>query len=146
MFEELRADDDTLATRRDLADRVQAALTYAGLPACPSGDTQVRSAAEVEVDEMNDEAGGVYVTWAPSADLLDAVVGSYADGRTDGPANESYFVITLAMRDVLMEVLRHCGFRVQAVDDYAMGPPRVLVSGSSDEVNDAIPRRREETH
>jgi hypothetical protein len=146
MFEELRADDVTLAVRHKLADRVRTALKYAGVPTYPSGTTQVRSAAGVEVDGGNDEAGGVYVTWEPSSELVQAVIDSYTAGRTDGPINETYFAITLAMRNALVQILRHSGFRVLAIDDYAVGPPRVFVIGFSGEVAGAIPLQGEAPH
>ncbi len=136
MFEDLRADDVTLAARRNLADRVQAVLTYAGVPAYPSGGTPVSSAAEVQVDGANDEAGGVYVCWVPSSELVEAVIADYTAGRTDGPVNESYFAITLAMRDALLQILQQSGFRVQAIDDYAMGSPGVFVLGTIGEADD----------
>jgi hypothetical protein len=136
-FGYLRADDAALAARRDLAQRVRVTLTYAGVPAFPSDGTPVSAGAEVEIDAANDEAGGVYVTWAPSPELLKAVRDSTMDGRTHDPVVELFLSISLAMRDALMEILRHSGFDVDAVDDYAMGPPRIFVLGSNDEAGGA---------
>jgi hypothetical protein len=132
MFEHLRADDATLAARSNLAHQVKAALTYAGLPARSNGAELVRSAAEVEVDVGNDEAGGVWVRWVPSSGLVEAVIDSNRASRTDGPVSESYFTITLAMRNAILQILRHSGFQAYSIDDYAMGPPviQVLVSNS----------------
>ncbi|WP_155367990.1 hypothetical protein [Catellatospora vulcania] len=132
-FEHLRADDAVLAARRDLAERVRAALMYAGVPAFPSTGALVSAGAEIEIDAASDEAGGVYVYWAPSGELSKAVRDNWMAGRTNAPVVELFESISLAMRDALIEIVRRSGFRVLAVDDYAMGPPAIFVLGSNDE-------------
>ena len=137
-FEYLRADEATLAARSDLAERVRTALTYAGVPAFPSTNTAVGGGAEVEIDEAGDEAGGVYVNWTPSPELSKAVRDNWMAGRTNYPVVELFQSISLAMRNALIEVLRHSGFRVLAIDDDAMGPPAIFVLGSNDEADNTV--------
>lgn len=112
-------------------------LMYAGVTAFLSADTPVSPGAEVEIDAANDEAGGVYVYWRPSTELSQAVHDNWMDGRTHDPVVEIFHSISLAMRDALIEILRHSGFRVLAIDDYAMGPPAIFVLGSNDEPDGA---------
>ena len=131
-FDYLRAEDAILAARHQLAERVRVALTYAGVPAFPSDGMPVSAGAQVEIDAASDEAGGVYVTWTPSPELSEAVRDSSINGHTDHPTAELFLSITLAMRDALIEILRHSGFRVTTIDDYTMGPPAIFVLGSND--------------
>lgn len=145
MFEHLRADDATLAARHNLADRVSAALAYAGLPARSSGLDLVRSAVEVDVDILKDAVAVVCIRWVPSSELVEGVIESYRAGRTDGSVNESYSAITLFMRDALLQILQHSGFHVRPIDDYAMGPPAIAVLGPISEA-DGDPATGEALH
>jgi hypothetical protein len=132
-FEHLRADDATLAARRELVQRVCTALTYAGVPAFPSDGVSARPGAAVEVDGGNDEAGGVYVWWKPSPELSRTVVDNLTADRTDDPADQLFLSISLAMRDAMMLILRQSGLRVGPVDDFTQAPPGILVLGPGDD-------------
>ncbi|MET7399426.1 hypothetical protein ABZS66_38685 [Dactylosporangium sp. NPDC005572] len=136
MFEHLRADDAALVGRHALAERVCVALAYAGVRARPGPGAPVEGGAEVEIDAGNDEAGGVYVRWTPSPELSKAVRDSLIAGRTHDPVVDLYGSVSLSMRDALIDVLRHSGFRVLAVNDSG-GEPTILVLGSTAEAEGA---------
>src|SRR5215467_11288755 len=61
-----RADDEILARRKALSDRVFEELTAAGLPAVLAngqGRSLLAPGAQIVVDELADAGGGVWVRW-----------------------------------------------------------------------------------
>lgn len=129
MFEDLRASDGTVDAWRDLAQRVREALDRAGIPNHSADEFPRPSGAEIEIDHGDDEMGGVFVEWRPSAALYGAVADSTMEGRADAPALRLFMTIATALRDALIDVLRASGFDTVPVDDYAMRPPAIRVRG-----------------
>lgn len=127
MFEEHRASDGTVDVWRELAQRVRDALDLAGIPNHSADDSPRPPGAEIEIDYGNDEMGGVFVDWRPSATLSDAVSASTMEGRADAPDIQVFMAIAISMRDAMIGVLHASGFDAVAVDDYAMRPPAIHV-------------------
>jgi hypothetical protein len=123
-----QASDDVLASRRELAEQVCVALSAAGVPVHLVGRDAESSGAQVEVDNGDDDAGGVFVTWQPGANLVQAVVESMSQGQTDAPVIALRTSISGYMRDAIVNVLTVFGFRVVSCDD-DMRPPAIKVLG-----------------
>ncbi|MER5640664.1 hypothetical protein ABT095_27415 [Kitasatospora sp. NPDC002227] len=130
MFDFLRASDEVIDQRRQLAAQVCEALGLAGVPSRVASDGAGRPAgAEVEVDGAADEAGGVYVNWRPDPKLSEAVMESALAGRTTDPAVRLSEAFSGFMRDAMVGILRESGFAVEPFNDPDMRPPAVRVLG-----------------
>jgi len=122
------ASDEVLARRDELADRICAELTRAGLPARRHsvGDEQV-AGAEISVDRTEEEdGGGVFVQWQPDPGLTRAAVGlpegeldeqalrtaaMTLPGRADDPSLIHSGVVRQQMQAAIIAILRSAGLR-----------------------------------
>lgn len=132
VFEEFRASEETIAARRDLAQRVAEALDLAGIPNHSADDYPRPAGAEIGVDPGADEAGGVFLDWRPAAALSEALMKSTMEGPSDAPAIQLFMAVATSMRDAMIGVLRASGFDAAPVDDYALRPPAIHVLGQLD--------------
>lgn len=71
----------------------------------------------VEVDPFADDAGGVFVSWHPSAELVDRFAAPLLAHEFDHPAILLNASIANAMVEALRAILSACGFTVEVSDD-----------------------------
>lgn len=103
----VRVSDDEARGRRRTAARVAQELQRAGLPVARDSES---AGAVIEVDQGADDAGGVYVTWNPSADLATAAAAAVGRGDVDDPRIEHAGHVSLVMRRAVVELLAAAGF------------------------------------
>lgn len=100
-----------------LADEVCAELQLAGLPASRVVGAAMSVGAEVEVDTGDDEAGGVFVSWRPGAQLSGAAAEGVRSGRFDDPAVLHSGSVAREMYGALLGILKSAGYTVEPSDD-----------------------------
>ncbi len=123
-------DDEAALRLRDLADRVLAILTAAGIPASASGNPHQDGGAVISVDTGADEAGGVYVAWQFPRVLHDELLSYLQAGLQSHPAVEYSFEVWRAMREAIMAILNAAGLAAARSEDRNdVAPLQVLVSG-----------------
>jgi hypothetical protein len=129
MFDFLRASEDVLAERRQIAADVCEALKYAGIPAYLTTEPLGPAGAQVEVDEANDEAGGVLINWRASPDLLREVAEKTENGQVDAREIKIAVSISRHVRDAMIQVLEEFGFSAIPLDDDSSHLPAVQILG-----------------
>jgi hypothetical protein len=127
MFDSFRASEGVLAERRQIAADVCEVLRYAGIPAYLMTDPLGPSGAEVEVDEANDEAGGVIVNWRASPDLLREVAERTENGQVDAREIKIAVSISRHIRDAMVQILEEFGFSAVPLDDDSSHMPAIQI-------------------
>ena len=133
MFDSFRASEYVLDKRREIASDACVVLKYAGIPAYLMTEPSGPAGAEVEVDEANDEAGGVFVNWRASPDLQQEVAEKAKSGQADAREVKLAESISRHVRDVMIQIIKEFGFSVIPFDDGIRLPAvQVLGRGVSD--------------
>ena len=116
MFKRVSAEE---AERQEaLASRVRNELAAAGLPVLTPGlDRVLASGAEVEVDDGNDAAGGVYAGWLISPRLRECASRAFRFRLLDDPVLSHTSEIAAAMMQAMAAVLASAGFAVEDAND-----------------------------
>lgn len=110
--------DHDVDVRRQLAADVVERLAEAGVPAHIATSEGVRLAgAKVEVDQFDDDAGGVFVDWNASQHLDDRCATALLANDLDHPAIHLNGAIAQAMRGAMESILLAGGFQVETSDD-----------------------------
>ena len=123
-------DDEAAHRLRDLADRVLAILTAAGIPAYASENPGPDGGAVVTVDTGADEAGGVYIGWQLPRAQHDELLSCLLAGQQSRPAVQYSFEVWRAMREAIMAILNAAGLAAARSEDHNdMDPLKVLVYG-----------------
>ncbi|ACU72879.1 hypothetical protein Caci_4009 [Catenulispora acidiphila DSM 44928] len=113
MFE--KASGEELAERQRVAAWVREELAIAGLPTVGNDEHGLHGDVNgvlVEVDEGDDTAGGVILSWACSDRLTDRIVGAVADRRFEDPAIWHAGAVRQAMNAAVVQILTAAGFTV----------------------------------
>jgi hypothetical protein len=127
-----RAPDEVIAGWHEIAEKVRLSLEYAGIAAYLATGEPGRPGAEIEVDPGADDAGGVFVSWVRSGELIRAAVEAVKEGRQESPVVVFSESIARHMRDVMVEVLRLSGFQAVPYDDGLRLPSAKVVSGPAE--------------
>ena len=127
MFDSLRASESVLAERRQIAADACEVLKYAGIPADLMTDPLGPAGAGVEVDEANDEAGGVIVNWRASPDLLREVAERTKNGQVDAWEIKIAVSISRHIRDAMVQILEEFGFSAVPLDDDSYHMPAIQI-------------------
>lgn len=123
-------DDEAAQRLRDLADRVLAILTAAGIPAFASENPSRDGGAVITVDTGADEAGGVYVAWRFPDAQHDELLGYLQAGRQSHPVVAYSFEVWRAMREAIRAILSAAGLAAARSEDHNdVAPLQALVSG-----------------
>lgn len=117
MVEFEHIDSEASERLRDLADRARVTLIAAGIPAFDSEDSSPRGGAEIEVDTGDDEAGGVYISWAFSRELTDEIGGYLLSNQLSHPTIKYTGKVAAAMRDAIVAILNAAGLSARAAED-----------------------------
>lgn len=121
--------EEVLDERRRLAEQVQAALRTAGMPVHVVPGSDCAAGAEVEVDNGDADAGGVFVSWEVDPRLSQVAGEHLIEGRTGSPLMQYYGAIGRHMRAALLEILRSGGFEAEPTWDDDMRPLSIVVLG-----------------
>jgi hypothetical protein len=126
MFERVSADER--AGMDVLASRVRDELAAAGLPVlAPGMDPALLGGAEVEVDDGDDAAGGVFVGWWASPRLRACTGRAIRLRELNDPLRRHSSEIAAAMMQAMAAVLSSAGFTVEdANDEYRSHQLRVV--------------------
>jgi hypothetical protein len=126
MFERVGAEESAALTK--LARRVRDELAAAGLPVvAPELDPVLAGGAEVDIDDGDDAAGGVYVAWQASPRLRDCASRSFRLKQLDDPVLRHSTAVGAAMMQAMAAILTSAGFSVEdARDEYRPQQLRVL--------------------
>jgi len=108
-------DNPESTARAALAAAVRHVLAGAGLPV--PQDAADEPGAQLEVDLGDDAAGGVFVTWRVGAAHVEDANRSLLDGGFDDAAARRSGVVSVAMRDAMIEILRFDGLDARPSDD-----------------------------
>ena len=123
-------DDEAARRLMDLADRVLAILTAAGIPASASENPRQDGGAVITVDAGADAAGGVHVAWQFPRVEHDELLSYLRAGLQSDPAVEYSFEVWQAMRKAIMAILNAAGLAAARSEDHNDAAPlQVLVSG-----------------
>ncbi|MEU6824846.1 hypothetical protein ABZ921_29810 [Streptomyces atriruber] len=136
----IRASDEVLAIRNELADRVVQALRRAGLPAFHDTEvgTEDQSGSAVQVDSDAETASApVSVIWRCDAAATQAAVDSLSSGNPDAPTVRYPGAIGLHMQSALIQILLSSGI-IATPDNDNMNPERVLVFGAMSDLPPAL--------
>lgn len=122
------ASEHELEARRQLAASVVEALATTGLPVHIAGTTTRQApGAEVEIDRFADQAGGVFVGWNTSNELVALFEEPLLAEDFEHPAIRLHGAIADAMARALQAILAASGYRVEAAaDEYRPFTLRVL--------------------
>ncbi len=124
------APDDELRDRRQISADVLEALVLAGLPAhLATPDQPDVPGAEIEGDQLDDEAGGVFIHWTASQDLRDRLAAPLLAQEFDHPAIRLNGSINQAMTRAMQAILEASGFTTEDPDD-EYRPLSLRVSGT----------------
>jgi hypothetical protein len=110
-----------------LASRVRNELAAAGLPVITPGlDPVLACGAEVDIDDGDDAAGGVFVGWLPSPRVRASTSRAFRLRQLDDPLLRHSSAITAAMMQAMDAILTSAGFTIEdANDDYRTHQLRV---------------------
>jgi hypothetical protein len=111
------------------AEKVREALDLAGIPTHRAEDFVTPAGAQISLDFVEDQMGGVFVTWRPSDTLDGAILSAAEKGLPDDPMLEFSMIIIKYMRDAIFGILQVSGFEVSAIDESDLMPPAVHVRG-----------------
>lgn len=117
MVEFEHIDNQAQERLRDLADRARVTLIAAGIPAFDILSSSPRGGAKIEVDTGDDEAGGVYISWALSQELTDEISGYLLSNQLSHPTIQSFCKVRLAMRDAIIAILRAADLPARPAED-----------------------------
>jgi hypothetical protein len=122
---------ESKSDRFDIARRVTNILRGAGLPVSYSSDEPKPPGVKIEVDLGDDEAGGVFITWHPGAEISQLAVDSIRNGDLENPAIKRSGMVSKIMMGAVFSILQSEGFTVEDSED-DMRPLSLHVrSGSS---------------
>lgn len=122
-------DDEAARRLRDLADRVRATLTTAGIPASASASPDPDGGAFIDVDTGADEAGGVYISWKLPAAQHDELLGYVQAGQPSHPRARYLLEVQRAMREAIMAILNAADLTAARSEDHNdMAPLAALVT------------------
>jgi hypothetical protein len=110
-------DAKSAARIKDLAERVRAALLAAGIPAFDAEKSNPSGGARIEVDTVDDEGCGVYITWAFSRSLTDEISGHLVRKELDHETIQYSGKIRIAMTDAIIAILQAAGFSAELSKD-----------------------------
>ncbi|KAA6220660.1 hypothetical protein CP973_00400 [Streptomyces albofaciens JCM 4342] len=143
MFEKVGAEES--ARLEALASKVRDELAAAGLPVLAPGLNHVLAGgAEVEVDEGDDAAGGVYVDWQAGPRLRECASRALRLGLMDEPVLRRPGQISAAMMHAMAAILSAAGFTVEDPDDEYRPHHLRVVDGPAPGVTPAWWLREEE--
>ncbi|MEU8733211.1 hypothetical protein AB0C68_27995 [Streptomyces tendae] len=118
MFEELRADAETVTAWKKLAADVAKALEAAGFTISPDSDEEEPAGPEIVVDHSGDGTGGVFVKWKTSPLLSMSVAKHVMKGELQAAPVLQYGVISTEMHRSLLAIINAAGFiAIDASDD-----------------------------
>lgn len=123
---------DEEAARRltDLADRVRATLTGAGIHVSASASPDPGGGAVIDVDTGAVEAGGVYIAWQLPRAQHDELLSCLHAGQHSHPGARYLFEVRRSMREAIMAILNAAGLTAARSEDHNdMAPLEVLVTG-----------------
>ncbi|MEW1635272.1 hypothetical protein AB0469_14455 [Streptomyces sp. NPDC093801] len=131
MFE--RVGDEESAALQKLARRVRDELAAAGLPVvAPELAPVLAGGAEVDIDDGDDAAGGVFVGWQASPRLRACTSRAFRLKQLDEPVLRHSSAVRSAMMQAMVQVLASAGFSVEdARDEYRPQQLRVLAGPPS---------------
>ena len=113
-----RVDAETQSRLEHVASAVRDELAAAGLEVVAPGlAPDLAAGAEVEVDLMNDTAGGVFIHWRVSPRLRTCAINALRHKRTDDPALSHNGAVQAAMAKAVSLILTSAGFSVDDADD-----------------------------
>lgn len=113
-----RVDAETLSKLEHMAGAVRDELAAAGLQVVAPGLAPgLAVGAEVEVDAINDAAGGVFVQWRASPRLRTCAINALRHRRTDDPALHHNGAVQAAMAKAINLILTSAGFSAAEADD-----------------------------
>ncbi|WP_369149134.1 hypothetical protein [Streptomyces sp. R44] len=129
MFERVGVEES--AALQKLARRVRDELAAAGLPVvAPELDPVLAGGAEVDIDDGDDAAGGVFVGWQASPRLRACASRAFRLKQLDEPVLRHSSAVQGAMVQAMAQVLASAGFSVEdARDEYR--PPAVAGPGGT---------------
>ncbi|MFJ9041855.1 hypothetical protein ACIRF8_35480 [Streptomyces sp. NPDC102406] len=112
MFEELRADEQSVAEWNRLAETVVRELRLAGFTATPGPGRDAVPGAQVVVDPLGDGGGGVFVSWhrdpALTRDVLEKM--THGEDVRQMPEVRHSGVIAAEMHRAMLAILNSAGF------------------------------------
>lgn len=131
MFERVGAEES--AALQKLARRVRDELAAAGLPVvAPKLAPVLAGGAEVDIDDGDDAAGGVFVGWQASPRLRACASRAFRLKQLDEPVLRYSSAVGAAMKQAMAQVLASAGFSVEdARDEYRPQQLRVLAGPPS---------------
>ncbi|MFI1170097.1 hypothetical protein [Streptomyces melanogenes] len=135
----VRATDQVLAVRDELAARVVAALRRAGPPAFieEEAGSQDGAGARVEVNVDAEMGAAVSVFWACDSAMVQAAVDSLQAGQVDTPAFRYVGVMGLHMQSAMIKILLSSGI-IATLEGDTMKPDAVLVFGMMSDLPPAL--------
>lgn len=137
----IRASDEVVAIRTELADQVVQVLQHAGLPAVRggTGGSQGQPGAVVYVDTDAETASApVSVGWRSDAGLVQAAVDALISGQPhDSPVVRHPGVIGLHMQTALIKILLSAGI-IATLENDSTNPDHVLVFGKTSDLPRAL--------
>jgi hypothetical protein len=131
MFERVGGEES--AALQKLARWVRDELAAAGLPVvAPELAPVLAYGAEVEVDDGDDAAGGVFVGWQASPRLRACASRAFRLKQLDEPVLRHSSAVGAAMMQAMAQVLASAGFSVEdARDEYRPQQLRILAGPPS---------------
>jgi hypothetical protein len=128
-----RVGTEQSAALEKLALRVRDELAAAGLSVVAPGlDPVLAGGAEVDIDDGDDAAGGVFVAWRASPRLRDCATRAFRLKQLDEPVLRHSSAVGAAMMQAMAQVLASAGFSVEdARDEYRPQQLRVLAGLAS---------------
>lgn len=136
----IRASDEVLSIRNELADQVIQALQRAGLPAFREGESgfQDQAGAVVHVEpDAETMSASVSVGWRCSAGQLQSTLEDLTSGLIDTPATRYPGTAGLHTQIPLIKILLSAGIIATPNDDN-MNPSHVLIFGRTSDLPPAL--------
>ncbi|MEU4494846.1 hypothetical protein AB0F96_15695 [Streptomyces sp. NPDC023998] len=106
---------------RQLATAVKVGLSSSGLvvrDACEEPDRQTANGGlEIDLDQFDDEAGGLWLTWQLHPAVRRAVREAVREGRTSDPVVRASVAVHERTAEAIVCMLRALGYEAEQSDD-----------------------------
>lgn len=112
-----KASPEVISAIRAAADSVAQVFTQLGVRAFHVDDRGAESGVEIETDIGDHFGQGVYLSWFPGAEVVDAAVEAMRSGRLDDPNIELQGHIRTTQLSVIRKTLRESGVEYEEIDD-----------------------------
>ncbi|MFD5936318.1 hypothetical protein [Streptomyces sp. NPDC060333] len=136
----IRAPDEVISIRVELAEQVVKALQDAGLPAFrdmgSDGPDQAGAVVYVEPDAELGSAA-VSVGWRCGTAKLQVALDALAAGTSDGSALRYLGMVSLPMQNTMIKILLSAGI-IATLNNDTMNPEHVLVFGMTSDLPPAV--------